>query len=57
MFSLSIFYLYFHCYNVIQTLIPFPANNLIVLMIIDKPLRVMIEKDFVIQGDYSQKHI
>ena len=45
MFSLYILDLYFHCYYVILTYIPFLANNLIVLMIIEK--RMMIEKVFI----------
>ena len=36
-FTLYIFYLYFHCYYVIQTYILFFANNLILLMTIDTP--------------------
>ena len=36
-FILYTLYLYFHLYYVIQNYIPFFANNLIALMIIDKP--------------------
>ena len=56
MFSLYILHLYFPCYCVFQTYIPFSANNLIVLMIIDKlSERFMIEKVFINQVEYSQK--
>ena len=55
MFSLYILDLCFHYYYVIETYTSFCANNLIVLVTIEKTIkRLMIEKVFITQIDYSQ---
>ena len=43
----SLLDLYFHSYYVFQTYIPFCANNLIVLMILDKPSKAWWLKRFL----------
>ena len=58
MFGLYILYVQIHFHHAIQTYILFSTNNLIVLIIIDKPSKgLIIQKVFTNQVDYSQKCI